>query len=76
MELDLRTTDDPPSSNDLELETIVHLYSEQLNCELMLEITHLDPEPGGVLRNQPSTPYLNPGDHVHFQRNHVLNLRE
>ncbi len=74
MELDLRRASNPPVSDELRSGDFVRLYSEELDCELKLEITHQEPELGGVVRNPDRTPFLEPGDHVHFRSENVLSI--
>jgi len=72
VELDLSETSDPPEQGELEEGRNVRLYSKQLDCEIELEITHLEPEPGGIVCSDVSTPHLHSGDHVHFRSENVL----
>lgn len=73
MDLDLCSGDAGWTVDDFSSGDLVTLYSETLDCELAVKVTH--PEAGnlgGNLAESPSSPHLEPGDHVHFEPEHVL----
>lgn len=73
MDLDLRSGDADWTVSDFSPGDLVTLYSETLDCELTVKVTH--PEAGnlgGNLGESPSSPHLEQGDHLHFEPANVL----
>ncbi|MFB6355937.1 MAG: hypothetical protein ABEJ65_05420 [bacterium] len=50
----------------------VLLYSNRIDDELIVEITHDDnDELGGIIREGCDHPMVESGDHLHFRKNHI-----
>ncbi len=73
---DLRLETAPPGeevpAGELEEGTLVTLYSNRYDCTFTVCLDHLQDEIGGHLVRDPDHPMFGPGDHLHFERVHVL----
>lgn len=72
--LQLEKREDPLfSTEELTVGDTVRIYSGKIDNELTMEISHLDEdEIGGIVSADVPGPFVEKGDHIHFQPENIL----